>query len=51
MRDKLVRSNLKEFIYEDAGTNICGHSNCDTCKIFENGDQFESAITKNKIPY
>ena len=46
MRDKLVRSKLKEFIYKDAGTNICGHSNCDICKIFESGDQFESKVTK-----
>ena len=49
IRDKLVRSKLKEFIYKDAGTNICGHSNCDICKIFETGDQFESAVTKKKF--
>ena len=29
IRDKLVRSKFEEFIYKDAGTNICGHSNCD----------------------
>ena len=29
IRDKLVRFKLKELIYKDAGTNICGHSNCD----------------------
>ena len=34
IRDKLVRSKLKEFIYEDAGINISGHSNYDICKIF-----------------
>ena len=43
---------LKEFIYnilyKDAGTNICGHSNCDIRKIFESGDQFESKVTKKK---
>ena len=44
--DKLVRSKIKEFIYKDASTNICGHSNCDICKIFESGDQFESTVTK-----
>ena len=42
IRDKLVRFKLKEFIYKDAGTNICGHSNCDISKMFESGDQFES---------
>ena len=30
------------------GTNICGHSNFDICKIFESGDQFESTVTKKK---
>ena len=50
IRDKLVRSKLKEVIYKDAGTNICGHSNCDLCKIFESGDQFESTVTKKKYP-
>ena len=33
IRDKLARSKLQEFIYKDAGINICGHSNCDICKI------------------
>ena len=37
IRDKLVRSKLKEFIYKDVGTNICGRSNCDICKILESG--------------
>ena len=44
IRDKLVRSKLKEFIYKDAGTNICGHSNCDICKISKSGD----TVTKKK---
>ena len=48
IRDKLVRSNLKEFIYKDSGTNICSHSNCGICKKFESGDQFESKVTKKK---
>ena len=48
IRDKLVRSNLKEFIYKDSDTNICSHSNCDICKKFESGDQFESKVTKKK---
>ena len=29
IRDKLVRSKLKEFIYKDAAINICGNFNCD----------------------
>ena len=48
IRDKLVRSKLKEFIHRNAGTNICGRSNYDICKIFETGDQFESSFTKKK---
>ena len=48
IRDKLVRSNLKEFIYKDAGINICGHSNCDICKILEGWDQFERTVTNKK---
>ena len=48
IRDKLVRSTLKEFIYKDSGTNICGHSNCDICKMFVSGHQFESTITMKK---
>ena len=39
-----MHSNLKEFIYKDAGTNICGHSNCDICKLCKSGDQFERSI-------
>ena len=35
IKDKLVRSKLKEFIYKDASSNICGHSNCDVCKILK----------------
>ena len=37
IRDKLVRS---KFIYKDASTKICGHSNCDICKTFESGKSF-----------
>ena len=48
IRDKLVRSKLKEFIYKDTGINICGHSDCDICKILESGDQFESTGAKKK---
>ena len=46
IRDKLVLSKLKKFIYKDAGINICGHSNFDICKIFEKGDQ-EKPFGKN----
>ena len=48
IRDELERSKLKEFIYKDADTNICGHSNCDISKIFESGDQFERKDAKKK---
>ena len=51
IREKLVRSMLKEFIYKDAGTNNCCHSNSDICKILESGDQFESTITKKKYRF
>ena len=46
IKDKLVLSKLKKFIYRDAGSNICGHSNFDACKVFEKGDQFEKMVTK-----
>ena len=45
-RVKLVHSKLKEFLYKDAGTSICGHSICDICNIFESGNPFESTVTK-----
>ena len=46
IRNKLVRSKSKEVMDKDAGTDIWGSSNCDICKIFESGDQFESKVTK-----
>ena len=48
LKDKLVLSKLKEFIYQDADINICGHSYFDICKIFEKEDQFEKTVTKKK---
>ena len=50
IRDKLVRSKLKEIIFKDAATNACGHSNCNISKILESGDQFESTVTNKKYP-
>ena len=50
IRDELVRCRLKEFIYKAAGTNICGHSDCDICKIFKRGDQFEKK-KKNALTF
>ena len=41
-----MRSKLKQFIYKDPGTSICGHSNSNICTIFESGDQFKSTVTK-----
>ena len=46
IRDKLVRSKLKEFIYKDAGTNICGHSSCDISIIFESGDSLKVRLPR-----
>ena len=48
IKDKLVLSKLKEFIYKDAGINICGHSNSDICKIFEKEISLEKTVTKKK---
>ena len=48
IRDKLLRSKLKEFIYKDAGTNVCGNSNCDIYKKNWKWRQFESKVTKKK---
>ena len=46
IREKLVLSKLKKFIYKDAAINICGHFNFDICKIFEKGDQEKAAWKK-----
>ena len=48
---KLGRSKLKEFIYKDAGINICGHSNCDICKIFESGNPINFHYLKKQTRY
>ena len=48
IRNKLVRSKLKEFVCKDAGTNICGHCNCNICKTIGSRDHFESTVTKKK---
>ena len=48
IRHKLVHSKLKEFIYKDAGTNICGYFNCEIFKMIESGDQSESTFSKKK---
>ena len=39
---------LNKFIYEYPGTDFCGYSNCDICKMFESGDQFESTFSKKQ---
>ena len=49
IRDKLVHAKLKEFIYKNAGINICGYSNCDICKIFQSRFQFKSTFTKKTV--
>ena len=50
IRDELVHCRLKEFIFKAAGTNIGGHSDCDICKIFKSGDQFESKKKRINFP-
>ena len=55
IRDNLVLSKLKKFMYKDAGINICGHSNFDIYKIFEKGDQEKTVsgktVTKKKYRF
>ena len=48
LKDKLVRSKLKEFVYENAGVDVCGHSTCDICQLLEKGNVSESIVTKKK---
>ena len=48
LKDKLVRAKLEEFVYENAGADDCGHSNCDICQLLEKGNVFESTVTKKK---
>ena len=46
IRNKVVSSKLEEFIYKEAGTNICSHSNCDVCKMLESGDPLKVRLLR-----
>ena len=45
LRDKLVRSKIRENDEEERGNFLCGHSNCEICKILEPGKEFKSTVT------
>ena len=45
LRDKLVRSKIRENDEEERGNFPCGHSNCEICKILEPGKEFKSTVT------
>ena len=45
LRDKLVRSKIRENDEEERGNFPCGHSNCEICKILEPGKEFNSTVT------
>ena len=44
LRDKLVRSKIRENDEEQRGNFPCGHSNCEVCKILEPGKEFQSSF-------
>ena len=45
LRDKLVRSKIRQNNEKERGNFPCGHSNCEICKILEPGKEFKSAVT------
>ena len=45
LRDKLVRSKIRENDEEERGNVPCGHNNCEICKILEPGKEFRSTVT------
>ena len=45
LRDKLLRSKIRENDEEEKGNFPCGHSNCEICKILEPGKEFLSTVT------
>ena len=44
LRDKLVRSKIRENDEEEKGNFPCGHSNCEICRILEPGKEFLSTV-------
>ena len=45
LRDKLVRSKIRQNDEEQRGNFPCRHSNCEICKILEPGKEFKSTVT------
>ena len=45
LRDKLVRSKIRQNDEEERGHFPCGYSNCEICKILEPGKEFKSTVT------
>ena len=45
LRDKLVRSKIRQNDEEERRNFPCGHSNCGMCKILEPGKEFKSTVT------
>ena len=45
LRDKLVRSKIRQNDEEERGNFPCEHSNCEICKILEPGKEFKSTVT------
>ena len=44
LRDKLVRSKIRENDEEERGNFPCGHSNCEICKILDPWKEFKSTV-------
>ena len=44
LREKLVRSKIRENDEEERENFLCGVSNCEICKIFEPGKEFKSTV-------
>ena len=49
LRDKLVRSKLKNKHDKKPGVHICGNKRCEICKILYQGDTFESTQNEKKF--
>ena len=44
LRDKLVKSKIRQNDEEERGNFPCGQSNCEMCKILEPGKEFKSTV-------
>ena len=45
LRDKSVKSKIRQNDEEEKRNFPCGHSNCEICKILEPGKEFKSTVT------